>query len=153
MPARPVLTLFEVRLAQIELGIEVPEGLRDRFDAFPVHTGGGVQRACAVIVAGQVCLDEIIGVRYKLLSLILDVEGVGVRCLLNLPANCPVAAKSAPESVMVNSARMPSPVIPGLHAVRYFPGNSKHEVSAQTRSDVLHLAEDAARPLPAGRTR
>ena len=117
MPPGPRLALGEVGLAQVEARVEVAERLGDGLDPLPVHHGLRVAGAGVVVGTGRVQIGELAGVADQLLRLVADVRGVLVGGGGEQVGELAVGAPASPESVTVNAARMPSPTIPGLHAV------------------------------------
>jgi hypothetical protein len=82
-----------------------------------VHARLGVERPGLVVLPALVELDELLGLLQQLVGLVLDVV------LVVSPPSAPSAPSAVEvvgaslDSVTVKSARMPSPFIPGLHAV------------------------------------
>ena len=118
MPAGPALPVLEVGLPGVHPRVEVTERLGDRLDALPVRACDGVQRARRVVVAGRVEPDESLGLLEQLRGLVLDVgRVVGVRLCRRVPPRRRVGATFSSDWVTVKPPRMPSPFMPGLHAV------------------------------------
>ena len=144
VPARPVLALLEVRLAEVELRVEVTEGLGDRFHALPVRAGRGVEAAGGLEVAGRVGGRECVGAGDQLSDLVAHIGGV-----------VDVGGLDPRLEVLVHHDRLVGrgDREPGLadpvagHAGFaggdvFALGQLNDQVAGQSRSDVLGLADD-----------
>ena len=101
-------------LAAVDHRVEVAEGLGHRLDALPRAAGHRVERLGLLDLAGLDGGDELGGAGEQLVGLGADVALVVGDRLGDLLVGV-LAAAVVP--VTVKSPRMPSPFMPGLHAV------------------------------------
>ena len=144
VPAGPGLTLLEVGLAEVHLGVEVAERLGHRLDPLPVHPGPGVELARLRVVARLVGRGERVGLRHQLLGLVLDVGrvvGVGGGDELAV-----VAGRGQLLTGVGDGEGRPDAVAdhPGLAGGEVGAGRrAEDQVTGEARPDVLDLADDA----------
>ena len=143
VPTGPQLTVGEVGLAQVELGVEVAERFRDGLDALPVRAGIGVERSCGVVVAGHVEVGELDRLLEELRRLVSHVQLVlragGGDQLLDVARSDLLArigdGERAADAVADHSRFAGGEVLAGACL--------DDEVAGEARADVLDLADDA----------
>jgi hypothetical protein len=118
MPAGPLLTRLEIGLSKVKLGIQIAERFRDCLDALSVHSRDGINGTRLVVLARFVRGYELCGHGDQMLGLVLDLLAiVSFACLTSTALLSADPCCASPESETENGARIPSPVMPGLHAV------------------------------------
>ena len=143
VPAGPLLTRLQVRLAGVHLRVEVTERLGHRLDPLPVHPGRCVQLAGPVEVTGGERRGELLRLGQQLVGLVPDVrgvEGVGLldQRLLVLVRGQRLAGVAdgelGPDAVADHAGLAGGEVRAG--------GGLQDQVAGQARADVLDLADD-----------
>ncbi len=139
VPAGPLLAVLQAVLADVDLRVDVAEGLRDGLGALPADTGVGVRLLRGLDVTGGDGVREDLDLRQRLVGLRLDVGAVGGDGLVHLRAALGHLAAAdldlLPDAVALHAGLAGDLVRTGL--------DLGGDGGLGARADVLALGDDA----------